>query len=149
MLTVRHTRDHLSLMSGISPAGALFTMICVEALDGQAAVAFLQHVWRCVDRKLLVVWDGSPIHRGQTMRAFLENGAARHIHLEVLPPYAPDLNPDEGVWRYTKCVELRNVCCLNLDDLRAHVRHAFERLRRSPTLIRSFFAQAKLAIENV
>jgi len=149
MLKVKHTRDHLSIMSGISPAGALFTMIRLEALDGEAAVAFLRHVWRCVDRKLLVVWDGSPIHRGRTMRDFLENGAARHIHLEALPPYAPDLNPDEGVWRYTKCVELRNVCCLNLDDLRAHVRNVFGRLRQRPRLIRSFFAEAKLALENV
>jgi len=64
-------------------------------------------------------------------------------------PYAPDLNPDEGVWRYTKCVELRNVCCLNLDDLRAHVRNVFGRLRQRPRLIRSFFAEAKLALENV
>lgn len=53
------------------------------------------------------------------------------------------------MWRYTKCVELRNVCCLNLDDLRAHVRDVFGRLRRRPILIRSFFAEAKLAIENV
>lgn len=90
ILKVKHTRDHLSIMSGISPAGALFTMIRGEALDGEAAVAFLRHVRRCVDRKLLVVWDGSPIHRGRTMRDFLENGAARHIHLEALPPYAPD-----------------------------------------------------------
>lgn len=149
ILKAKHTRDHLSIMSGISPAGGLFTMIRLEALDGKAAVAFLRHVRRCVDRKLLVVWDGSPIHRGRTMRDFLENGAARHIHLEALPPYAPDLNPDEGVWRYTKCVELRNVCCLNLDDLRVHVRNVFGRLRQRPSLIRSFFAEAKLAIENV
>jgi len=53
------------------------------------------------------------------------------------------------VWRYTKCVELRNVCCLNLDDLRAHVRNVFGRLRQRPRLIRSFFAEAKLALENV
>lgn len=146
VLKVFQTRDHLSIMSGISPAGALFTMIRVDALDGEAAVTFLRHVRRCVDRKLLVVWDGSPIHRGQTMREFLENGAAKHIHLEALPPYAPDLNPDEGVWRHTKCADLRNVCCLDLADLHAHVRGAFERLRRRPALIQSFFAAANLAI---
>jgi hypothetical protein len=86
------------------------------------------------------------IHRGRSMREFLENGVAKHIHLEVLPPYAPDLNPDEGVWRHTKCVDLRNVCCLNLPDLHVHVRSAFERLRRRPALIQSFFAEANLAL---
>lgn len=103
-------------------------------------------VRQCVNRKLLVLWDGSPIHRGKTMRKFLENGAAKHIHLEALPPYAPDLNPDEGVWRHTKCVDLRNVSCLNLTDLHTHVRASFERLRRRPALIQSFFTQANLAI---
>lgn len=146
VLKVLQTRDHLSVMSGISPAGALFTMIRIAALDGEAAVAFLRHVWRCVERKLLVVWDGSPIHRGRTMREFLENGAAKHIHLEALPPYAPELNPDEGVWRHTKCADLRNVCCLDLADLHTHVRGAFKRLRRHPAVIQSFFAQANLAI---
>lgn len=146
VLKVFQTRDHLSIMSGISPTGALFTMIRVDALDGEAAVAFLRHVHQCVDRKLLVVWDGSPIHRGKTMREFLENGAAKHIHLEALPPYAPDLNPDEGVWRHTKCVDLRNVCCLHLADLHTNVRGAFERLRRRRALIQSFFAHAGLAI---
>lgn len=146
VLNVVHTRDHLSIMSGISTCGALFTMIRLDPLDGEAAVAFLRHVRRCVDRKLLVVWDGSPIHRGRTMREFLENGAAKHIHLEALPPYAPDLNPDEGVWRHTKCVDLRNVCCLDLADLHVHVRGAFERLRRRPALIQSFFTAADLAL---
>lgn len=146
ILKVFLTRDHLSAMSGISTTGGLFTMIRENALTGDAAVMFLRHVRRCVDRKLLVIWDGSPIHRGKTIQNFLQNGAAKHIHLEALPPYAPDLNPDEGVWRYTKCVDLRNLCCLNLHDLHLQVRSAYERLRRRPALIQSFFAQAGLVI---
>ena len=146
MLKVFHTRDHLSIMSGISTSGALFTSIHIDALNGAAAVDFLAHIHRHVDRKLLVVWDRSPIHRGHSMREFLENGAAKYIHLEALPPYAPDLNPDEGVWRYTKCVYLRNVCSQNLQELHHHVRSAFERLRYRTHLIRSFFAEADLAI---
>lgn len=47
--------------------------------------------------KLLIIWDGSPIHCGQPIKAFLRKGAAKRIHLEQLPSYAPDLNPDEGI----------------------------------------------------
>jgi transposase len=53
-----------------------------------------------------LIWDGSPIHRGKEVKAYLADGAAKHIHLELLPPYAPDLNPDEGMWSHPKCVEL-------------------------------------------
>lgn len=146
VLKVFLTRDHLSIMSGISPSGSLFTMIREDSLNGEAAVMFLRHVRGCVERKLLVIWDGSPIHRGKIMQNFLLNGAAKHIHLEALPPYAPDLNPDEGVWQHTKCADLRNICCLDLHDLHLHVRGSYERLRRRPVLIQSFFARAGLAI---
>ena len=98
------------------------------------------------NRKLLVIWDGSPIHRSEGVKAYLADGAARHVHLEQLPGYAPDLNPDEGTWQHLKRVELRNVCCLNLDHLHHELDLAALRLRRQPNLIQSFFAEAGLTI---
>ena len=98
------------------------------------------------DRKLLVIWDGSPIHRSIGVRTFLENGAAKEIHLERLPAYAPDLNPDEGVWNYLKQVELRNLCCFNLDHLHQQLNLAILRLRCKPDLIKSFFDEAGLLL---
>jgi hypothetical protein len=55
--------------------------------------------------KLLVIWaagDGSPIHRGQPVKDFLRAGAARRLHLEQVPGYAPELNPAEGIWNYLR-----------------------------------------------
>jgi hypothetical protein len=50
-----------------------------------------------------VIWDGSPIHKGQPIKDFLARGAAvaQRLHLERLPGYAPDVNPDEGIWNPT------------------------------------------------
>jgi transposase len=53
---------------------------------------------------LLAVRDGSPIHRSHEIKAFPAGGGARFVHLERLPAYAPDLNPDEGVWQHLKHV---------------------------------------------
>jgi transposase len=47
--------------------------------------------------KIVVIWDGSSIHRSKEIQAFLEAGAAKRLHLELLPCYAPDLTPDEGM----------------------------------------------------
>ncbi len=44
------------------------------------------------------------------------------------PGYAPELNPDEGIWQYLKRVELRNVCCRSLQHLRDALRDAAIRL---------------------
>lgn len=117
-----------------------------EALNGLDSVHFLKHLLSQTDRKLLVIWDGSPIHRSIEVRTFLANGAAKQIHLERLPAYAPDLNPDEGTWRHLKRIELRNVCCFDLAHLHQQLTQAIPRLRRKPHLIQSFFAQAGLPI---
>jgi transposase len=134
------------MMSGITPQGWLFTMTRREALKGLNSVHFLKHLLSQTDHKLLVIWDGSPIHRSIEVRTFLADGAAKQIHLERLPAYAPDLNPDEGTWRYLKYVELRNVCCLDLEHLHQQLNLAVLRLRRKPDLIQTFFAQAGLPL---
>ena len=146
ILRVFQTRDHLSVMSGITPHGWLFTMTRYEALNGVDSVHFLKHLLSQTHRKLLVIWDGSRIHRNEEVKSFLSHGAARKIHLERLPAYAPDLNPDEGVWKHLKHVELRNTCCLDLNDLYHKLSLAVLRLRRRPFLIQSFFAQAGLKL---
>ena len=59
------------------------------------------HLGRLAGDRLLVIWDGSPIHRRVEVKDFVEE-AGDHIHLESLPPYAPDLNPVESVWSHLK-----------------------------------------------
>jgi transposase len=146
ILPVFQTHDHLSVMSGVTPQGWLFTMTRYDSLNGLDSIHFLKHLHSQTDRKLLVIWDGSPIHRSIDVRTFLENGAAKEIHLERLPAYAPDLNPDEWVWSYLKQVELRNVCCFNLGHLHQQLNLAILRLRRKPDLILSFFEEAGLLL---
>lgn len=133
-------------MSGITPQGWLFTLTRDEALTGLESVHFLKHLHWQTESRLLVVWDGSPIHRNQSIKEYLASGATKHIHLERLPAYAPDLNPDEGVWNHLKYVELKNVCCSDLNQLHLELNLAIRRLRRRPELIQSFFALAGLDI---
>jgi transposase len=144
---IRHpfdTRDPLSAMSGIPTDGDLFTMVRDDSLTGAESVTFLKHLLRYAGDRLLVIWDDSPIHRNSEVQAFLSEGTAHDIHLEAWPPYAPDLNPDEGVWQHLKHVEWRNLCCSNLAHLHHELDLAILRLRHKPDRIQSFFAGAGL-----
>jgi transposase len=125
------TRDHLSVISGITLEGKLYMMEQERAFKSQDVVRYLRHVLRQMPGKLLIIWDGSPIHSGQAVKEFLASGAENRLQLEQLPGYAPDLNPDEGVWKHLKYVELKNVCCQSLSELRIELRKAKERLRRA------------------
>ncbi len=127
--------------------GRLYTMVRDEALDSMTSVIFLKHVLPHVSDKLLVVWDGSPMHRGQ-VRTYLASGGAQQIYLEQLPAYAPDLNPAEGVWHQLKNVEMRHLCCRNLAHLRRELGLAIRRVRRKPHVITACFAEAGLSPEH-
>ncbi len=138
------TRDHLSAISAISPEGKVYFHSQDCAITSADVVAFLEHLLREVPGRLVLLWDGSPLHRSHTITEFLANRAAQRLHLERLPAYAPELNPGEGLWQQLKGVELRNICCFDVPHLRRELRDAVKRVRRRPRLINSFFRGAKL-----
>jgi len=111
------TRDHLSVMSGVTPVGKIYVLVRQESLNGLHAIEFLKHLIRHVGSRLLVIWDGSPIHRRAAVQAFLASAWGGGVRIERLPPYAPDLNPVEGAWPHLKHVEMRNLVCLDWEEL--------------------------------
>jgi transposase len=129
------SRDHLSAMSGITLEGKLYMLEQDRSFKGEDVVRFLKHLMHQIPGKLLIIWDGSPIHRSRAVKDFLQSGASSRVQLEQLPGYAPDLNPDEGVWKHLKCVELKNLCCQSLAQLRVELRKAKERLRHKKHVI--------------
>ncbi len=141
VLRVPLSRDHLSVIGGVTADGRLFTHIQDAAFTGETVVAFLRQLLRQIPGKVLVVWDGASIHRCQEVKDFLATGAARRLQLERLPAYAPELNPAEGVWNLLKRKELKNRCCQDLSELRWELGLAIRRLQRRRHLIRACFAQ--------
>lgn len=116
-----------------------------EAYHRSDVVRFLRVLLRTLPGtlpgKLLIIWDGAPIHRGQPIKDFLARGAAKRIHLEHLPGYAPDRTPVDGIWTYLKCRELGNVCCRTFAELDTALRRAKERLRHKRQVIRGSIAE--------
>jgi transposase len=137
------SRDHVSAISAITPEGRLLTGM--QSFDRHDIVDFLRHVLRHIEGKVLVIWDGLPAHRSNKVKDFLSETGKR-VHVEQLPGYAPDLNPDEGVWQYLKNVELKNVCCESLEALKKQLRLAFERLRHKTEVIEGCFGLAGLSL---
>lgn len=148
VLRAKHTRDRLSVMGGVTPAGKVYTLVRQESLNGLHTVEFLAHLRRVAGERLLVIWDGSPIHRRAEVTEFVAGSRGR-VRVEALPGYAPDLNPwDEGGWHHLKDVQMRNLACRDLEELHEQFHLALNRLRRRPKLIRSFFAQAGLKLSH-
>ena len=142
ILRVKLTHDHLSTIGAITTRGQLLFQIQTRSYNSADVVRFLRLLLRKLPGKLLVIWDGSPIHRSQTIKDFLARGAAKRMHLERLPGYAPELNPQEGIWNLLKRRELKNTCCRNRTELTQELTWAKERLRHRRATILACFAHA-------
>jgi transposase len=141
LLRVPLTHDHLAAIGGLTPDGRLFVQTQKQSYHSADVVRFLRVLLRKISGKLLLIWDGAPIHRGQPIKQFLAHGAAKRLHLEQLPGYAPELNPVEGVWNYLKRVELGNVCCPAMGALSLALRRANERLRHKRRVLLGCIAE--------
>jgi transposase len=142
VLSVKLTRDHLSAIGGITEKGRIFMQMQERAYCAEDVVRFLRLLLRKVSGKLLVIWDGSPIHRAEVIKQFLATKEGKRVYLERLPGYAPELNPQEHVWNLLKRRELKNLCCRDLAQLGQKLILAKERLRHRREILQNCFAHA-------
>jgi transposase len=138
------TRDHLSAISALSPEGKLYFACQDRAINSAAVVGFLEHLRREVAGRMVILWDGAPIHRRHLIHACLGHGAAERMAVARLPAYAPELHPHEGLWGDLNGVELRHVCGVDLPHLHRARRAAVKRGRRKARGIDGCFRGAKL-----
>ena len=135
------SRDHLSVISAVSPEGDLFLEVRETAFDSAGIIGFLGNLLAQIEGNIVLVWDGAPIHRSKLVKGYLAEGATCRLHLERLPGYAPELNPDEGIWQYLKHVEMKNLCCPDMTHLKSQLDRAVSRLRTKPHIIQACFKQ--------
>jgi len=139
------THDHLSVMGGLTTDGRILTWVRQRPLDGLDTVAFLEHLGREIGGPVEVVWDRSPIHRRAAVGEFVK-AVGNGLALASLPAYAPDLNPVEWLWQHLKNVEMRNLVCMDLEELHEELHLAVGRVRQKRRLITAFFTGAGLAL---
>jgi transposase len=106
-------------------------------------VDFLKALKEQLGGPFTVIWDRSNIHsRGRLVKEYLE--LHPEIVAEKLPSYAPELNPDEGVWGWTKYGRLANLAASNTRDLRDRIHQEFGFLKENRHLLDSFIQEAEL-----
>src|SRR5712672_3021610 len=70
----------------------------------KGVIEFLRHVLFHVPGKILIMWDGAKIHKSKGLSIFLEMDTIHRMTFEHFPPYAPEVDPQEYVWRHLKHV---------------------------------------------
>lgn len=145
-------RDRISAISAItlSPERCrlnFYFKLLADNKNVKAAdvVRFLRHLKQQLGGRFTVLWDGSNTHsRSRLVKAYL----AKHpeIVAETLPAYAPQSNPDEGVWGWTKYGRLANLAAQDTRELRQRIEQELTVLRENRSLLDSFIGDAELCM---
>lgn len=117
------------------------------SIHGAQVIVALRHFRRRIGGPLFVLWDRLQAHRATPVQAFLATHPA-DFQFEWLPPYAPDLNPEELCNGAVK-EALRNAAPASVDELHRVVRRGFIRLGRQPAVLHRFFQHAGLAVNQL
>lgn len=130
-------RYGLNMLSAISATGQLRFMTVEGRVNGTVLRDFLGRLITGVDRKIFLIVDGHPAHKSRLVKRFVEDNAER-LELFYLPPYSPQLNPDELVWGHVKS-RVAKATVRTKDELKNMVQRTLRRLQQLPHVVAGFF----------
>jgi transposase len=130
-------RFGLNMLSAVSGRGDFRFMVHEGSVNAEVFVEFLARLVEGQDKPIYLVVDGHPIHKAKRVRDYVETLDGR-LKLVFLPPYSPELNPDEQVWGYIK-PKIAKQIPQSMEELKACAQDALSGLQKLPEIIRSFF----------
>lgn len=139
VVEVTGRRFSLNMISAVSPRGDFRFMLHDGSVNAQVFKEFLKRLLIGAEGPVFLVVDGHPIHKAKLIKEFV---AAQQgmLKLFYLPPYSPQLNPDEQVWAHVKRQVSRQLV-QSKDEMKRLALGALRRIQKLPELVKSFFRQ--------
>jgi transposase len=137
-------RHGMSLISAITSRGHMrFMVIEKGGVNADVFIEFLKRLIAGAKCAIFLVVDRGSAHTAKKTKAFVESlkGA---LQLFYLPPYSPDRNPDELVWKHLKADTVGRMTVTSKDDFKSKVRSSMRQLQNNPAKIRSFYQKPSL-----
>lgn len=131
-------RFRFNMISAISSKGNLRFMVTEKSVGALLFLEFLKRLVHGRRRKIFLIVDGHPAHRSKKVQNFLKEFSDK-LRLFFLPPYSPELNPDEFVWNDVKNNGVGRSFIAQKEDLKTAVASRLRFLQKNPTHVRSFF----------
>ena len=137
-------RQRLNAISAVNASGAFWYNVYNGKLNAALFIQFLKDFMKRRRKPVFLVVDGLPGHKARCVAEYVHSLSGR-LELHFLPPYSPDLNPDEFVWHHLK---QNGTCKKPLRDnesLRDRVTEDLTAIKSDKILVRSFFQADSVA----
>jgi transposase len=136
-------RVSCNMISAINAKGKMCFMVITGHLNAAVFIEFLKRLMSGGESKIFLIVDGHPSHRAKKTKRFVES-VKKRLELFFLPPYSPELNPDELVWNHVKTHRIGRMVIQGRENLVHAVRSALYSLSRTPEKIQGFFRKPSL-----
>ena len=113
-------------------------MVVRGGVGADVFINFLKRLIHGQRRPIFLIVDGHPSHRSKKVKAYVESLQGK-LRLFFLPPYSPELNPDELVWNHVKNNGVGRTLVHSPADLMRAIVGRLRYLQKTPAMIRSFF----------
>jgi transposase len=131
-------RFSLNLISAVTRLGQMRFMVVKGRVGAPVFLAFLKRLIHNAARPIFLIVDGHPVHKAKMVKKFLDTNPER-LRLFYLPPYSPELNPDEYVWNDLKHHALGKMPHNSLQQMKQAVLSHMRFIQKTPSLVMSFF----------
>jgi transposase len=130
-------RFSLNMISAVSARGELRFMVHEGNVDSKVFREFLKRLMTGATHPIYLVVDGHPIHKSKLVKDYVDAQQGK-LKLFYLPPYSPQLNPDEQVWGNVK-TRVAKQTPQNKVELKEKISGALRRLQKMPAIVIGFF----------
>jgi transposase len=131
-------RSSVNMLSAVSARGAMRFMLAKGKVNGPVFVEFLKRLMHNAPRPVFLIVDGGSYHHSRPVKDYVASLRGK-LRLFFLPPYSPELNPDEQVWNYVKHHGVAKLALRGGKELRKFVMVRLQSLQKLPWTIRMFF----------
>ena len=136
-------RFGLNMISAISARGDMRFMTVDGRFNSDVFLLFLKKLILDTKTPVYLIVDGHPMHKSKKVRDFVHSTEGI-LKLFYLPPYSPNLNPDELVWNHLKYHCVGKLLIKTKKELQSSVKHYLKSLQKRLKIIKSFFQKPSL-----
>ena len=131
-------RFGFKLISAVSARGEMHFEVIEERMNSEKFIDYLEQLRSDTGCPIFVIADNARYHHSKKVQAFLKEKQG-DIMMAFLPPYTPELNPDEQVWNHAKAEVGKKCAIRNKEDMERVILSAMKTIQDKKDLVRSFF----------
>lgn len=137
-------RFSFNVISAVNAQGEFRFMVVKGSVNSKVFCDFIKRLTTGTSKKVFLIVDGHPTHKSVAVRELLKT-LKKKIELHFLPPYSPELNPDERVWSDLKNNGVGRLVTTTPEQMKRNIISFLRFIQKTPQRVMSYFTDKHVA----